>query len=149
LIAPADDSRESALALGDQLRPPAEQREPVGETLRDLLRREGPQPRRGELERERQAVETLAQLRDRREGLVVQLEVAARSRPFHEEMRRVGVGQRRDLETDSPGTPSGSRLVASRRTPGHDERSAAASSPAAAVTCSQLSSTSSSSRRCR
>ena len=151
LVAPLDHARERALSLGDHLRATAEQREAIGQALRDLLRRQRPEPRRRELEREREAVEALAHLCDRAECLLVELEVATRRlAPLDEEPHRVrGRASGATSRTDSPGTPSGSRLVASSRTPGHDESSATASSPTAAVTCSQLSRTSRSSRRRR
>ena len=115
-VAPADHAGERALAFGEHLRSPAQQRESIGETVGDLPRRERPQPRGRKLEREREAVEALTQLRDRTECLVVQLEVAPHSSgPLDEEAHRVGVGKRRDLEDRL--SRNAERLEARRKQP--------------------------------
>ena len=56
-----------------------------------------------------------------------------------------GTGRGRTGHSRSPSTASASRLVASRRTRGHDRTTSSANVPAASTRCSQLSSTRSSS----
>ncbi len=91
LITPADDAGESALTLRNHLRPPAEQREAIGQPLRDLTRRKRPEPGRRELECEGEPVEALADLRDRAERRLVQLEIATHDlRTLDEEAHRIG-----------------------------------------------------------
>ena len=63
-------------------------------------------------------------------------------------VRRRG-GQRRDGNWASPAMPSGSRLVASTRTPRHARAAARRGRRMPSTTCSQLSSTSSAVRPCR
>ena len=60
VMAPLDRGRERLLAFGRAAGAPHEQREAVVEPALDLARRQGPQPRGGELERQRHAVQPLA-----------------------------------------------------------------------------------------
>ena len=123
-----------------------EQAEPVGQAIEDLLHGQDPGPDRRELDRERQAVEPAAQVHDRRPVGGGQLEPArCRRRPLGEQLDRLVLAQlverlvglrarqlqRRDGITCSPGTDSGSRLVAITRTPGAALRTSVTSRAAA------------------
>ena len=77
---------------------------------------------------------------------------SSRTAAYASGLRRVGVrrraGRAADSEqSDSPSMPSGSRLVASTRTPGSGARRSATSAAAASTRCSQLSTTSRQRRR--
>ena len=88
LVAPVDRRTERALALGKVDRPLHLEREPLAERTQDLRGREDDEPRRDELDRERQPVEPAADLVDRRERVGWRID-AARGRELDEERRRV------------------------------------------------------------
>ena len=137
-----------------------EQLEALVEACRDVGRGHDRDPRRGQLDRQRDAVEPAADLGDRRRVRLVEhepgLHRAGRARRraapprWHRSRRvdavRAGSSSAVSGHTCSPATPSASRLVARMRTPGHSRSSPSASRPTAATRCSQLSSTSTSSR---
>ena len=113
----------------------------------------------GQLDRERQAVEPAADVRHhgRRVGSRARSCRAPRSRDRRTGSRPrpgrspsggspvAGTASEPVRNTRSPGTPSGSRLVASRRSSGQARRRSSARRAQASTRCSQLSSTSSSS----
>jgi hypothetical protein len=72
LPAPVDHRTQGALPVGRSARPAGEQREPVVEPGKQLVHAERAHPPRGELERERQAVEPSADRRDRGRGALVE-----------------------------------------------------------------------------
>ncbi len=144
---------------------PAQEPETIVEPLGDRRGLERSEPAGGELERERQAVEPEADASDVLRVLVVEHEAGrSRRRPARrragpprsgearrERARCSGSGMSSDgtRNTTSPGTRSGSRLVARIVSCGAERSSASASASVAASTCSQLSSTSSSVRGAR
>ena len=88
-----------------------QQREAVVEPRLDLARRQRPRPRRGELERQRRAVEPRAHRDDRRVGLLVERQVGLQLRgPLEEQRPRVLRRQRRRAATRLVGQPE--RLAA-------------------------------------
>ena len=88
LVAPVDRGAQRALALRKIDRPLHLEREPLAERAQDLRRRENGESRGDELDREREAVETAADLVHRRERVVLQ-DHAARGGELDEERRRV------------------------------------------------------------
>ena len=136
-----------------------EQPEAVVQPRGHLLGRHGPHPGGGQLDGQGQAVEPPADRDDGADGLVVDGERRLDGGgPVDEQPDRGvrhgllgGAADRRqrraagDGQSVSPVMPSGSRLVASSRTPGQSARTWSASSAIAAIRCSQLSRTISSS----
>ena len=88
LVAPVDRGTERALALREVDRTLHLEREALSERTHDLGRREHGEPRGDELDRERQAVESAADLVDRRERVGLKTDAAGR-RQLDEERRRV------------------------------------------------------------
>ena len=155
VVRPVDRGAERLVALGRAALAAREQAEALVEALGELGRREHRDPCRGELDRERHAVESSAHLRDRGGVALVDREAGPhRLRPLDEEPHRVA---RRDLvdvarsasgtsseptaRIRSPGSPSPSRLVARTRTPGHSRTIVPTSAATGRSRCSQLSST--------
>ena len=104
-------------------------------------------PRGGELDRERQTVEPLAQRRDRRVPVAVGDELRLPlPRPLDEQTLRVLRPSASSRQTVSPFTLNDSRLVARIRKPSHEHSNDDVSCAQASTTCSQLSSTSNTSR---
>ena len=138
--------------------PAREQVERVVEALDDLCGGEDADPGRRELDRQRHPVEAVAEGRDRDRVLVVQLEAggglarANREEPHRLRLQRSSDGERspsfgRESEgtrqVTSPGTRSGSRLVASTVRRGQWPSSASTRCATGSIRCSQLSSSSS------
>ena len=93
LVAPADRRLEGALPLGQVTGARDEEREPLVQPLEQRVRREYPDARRGELDREGQVVEPTADLRADR---VVDIDVLGRHRrPLPEQLHGGRLGQRR------------------------------------------------------
>ncbi len=144
--------------------PPVSSRNRSSSRAGDLLGRHRPQPRGGQLDGQRQAVQPPADGDDGADGVGVDDEARAAPRwPGRRAAARrrrsgpaSGVGtERRQAPAAAAGTavspvmPSGSRLVASSRTPGQAASTWSASSATAAIRCSQLSRTISSSAPAR
>ena len=133
IVAPVDGRAQRLLARQGRPASPGEQGEPVGQPIEDLLSGEDAGPNGGELDRQRQPVEPAAQLGD---GRLVRRR-SARTRPMRRAARSANsmtasfcrswasgappsAGGRSSGGTGttcSPGTCSGSRLVAITRTP--------------------------------
>ena len=137
-VAPVDRRPERALALGEIDRAFHLEREPVAERAQDLGRRQHGEPRRDELDRERQPVESPADLVHRRERVVVQ-DDAARGSELDEERRRVVDRER--LEREDVLARQAERRAARRRAPGGRARDRAAPRrvPLPSGRCSRLS----------
>ena len=98
LVAPVDHRPQGALTPDGAAGAAAKEGEPGGETARELRDREGPQPRRGELDRERQPIEGSAQLHGGLRLRRTELEGGVGgTRSGHEERHRLGRPLRRCL----------------------------------------------------
>ena len=93
-IRPLDRRPQRLVPLHPAPAAPAEQPEPLIEVSGDLGRLHRHDPRRRELDRQRNVVEPLADLLDRHPRCVVDREVAHRSRPIDEQPERVLRGDR-------------------------------------------------------
>ncbi len=163
VVGPVDRGAQGLVAARAPAYRAGEKPEALVEALRDLRRSEHLGPRGRELDRERDAVQSSADLDDRADVVVVEHEVTLRGAgAIREELRRVtgmrhvgrGVRLRARARVPtaticSPATPRPSRLVASTLTPGQRSNRSSTSSATAPSTCSQLSSTSSTSRPAR
>ena len=158
VVAPLQRRLERLLPCRRRVAAGAEHAEAVVESLRDRRRTERSQAAGGELERERQAVESKADAGNVHRVLLVEREAGRRRiGPLDEQPhglvaeqvvrleRRSGSGMSSDgtRNTTSPGTRSGSRLVARIVSCGAERSSVSASPAVAASRCSQLSRTSS------
>ena len=148
LAAPVDHRPQARVPLGQPAQRVVEQREPVGQARQHVLDGHRPQPCGGELERERQVVQPVAQL----------------ERPLRRPSRRSPGRRGARASSSSRASASGSVAQAvhgladeAERRPArrqHDTSGEATASrsptttAAASSTCSQLSSTSSPSRSC-
>ena len=156
-VRPVDRGAQRLVALDRGAPTAGEQPEALVEQGGDLAGRHADDPRRGELDRERDAVEPAADLGDRGTRCRVEREVrrrAARARSTKSATASlardrldvvastVGHDSERSGRICSPSTASPSRLVARMRTPGHRAGRRSASRPATSSRCSQLSSTS-------
>ena len=103
--APVDERVERLLARDRGPAAAGEQPEPVTEPLRDVVRRHRRDPRRGELDRERDPVEPPADLRDRRDVGIAS--GRCRGGALHEQPDRLG--RRRLLEVDRGAVPTPGR----------------------------------------
>ncbi len=93
-MAPVEHGAHGAMPIRGGIAGGGEQREPVLQRIGDLVDREHPHPRRGELEGERQAVETSADAGDRQRVRVVDGETGTDDlRPGREQLRRFRVPQ--------------------------------------------------------
>ena len=158
VVAPVDRRAQRLQTRQRTARAAGEQVEAVGEPGGDVLDRQDPHARGRELDRERDAVEVLADLGDVRRVLVGDREVRPDLRGALDEQAH-GVGVPSDCasagprsagsdsdgtrQVVSPPTPSGSRLVATTVTSGQPCSSASASCLHGSRTCSQLSSSTS------
>ena len=146
VVAPLQRGGEGVLARGRRAARAAQHAEAVVEPLRDRRRAERAQARRRELERERQAVEAEADARDVRRVALVEREARRRgARALDEQLARPrsaaarrgasscsgsGISSDGTRNTTSPGTRSGSRLVATIVSCGAERSSVSASSAA-------------------
>ena len=162
VVGPGHGRQERAVAFLGAARATGQQAEPLVEALGDLLRRHRPDPRRGELDGEGDAVEVAADLDDGLDVVGVDHEPvgdrAARSvnsRTAAADRAASDRGSRREGRATAPGGPaprrgpSGSRLVTTTWTSGADSSRASTRSAAASSTCSQLSRTISTRRSAR
>ena len=157
LVAPVHRRPQRLLALGEVAGTAAQQAEPVVEPVAQHLRREQREAGGRELDRQRQAIEPAADLRDGGGVVVRQLEVrvddagavdeqlhglelADGLAPWRGRGRRGGSASGGTAKTCSARTWSASRLVARTVSPGQS-LSRLATTAAASVTCSRLSST--------
>ena len=133
VVRPVDQRPERPLARQRGASAASEQPEALVESVSQLVERQRARPRRDELERQRDAVEPPADVGDRGrvDRVDRRIEAAARecdrrgvgpirTRPTRAGSRSPGSGTVSDRSqyTDSPSTPSGSRLVARTVTPG-------------------------------
>ena len=109
LVGPVDRRLERLVARDRRAAPAGEHPEPLVEPLEDLGRRDGPRPGRRQLDGERDAVETPAELDHGRRRCRVECELRPRrARPVHEQLDRVAVGvgrERRDRHDSLRGDP--------------------------------------------
>ena len=137
-MAPIHRGAQRPLALARRARPARQQPEAIREPLDELLDREHPQPRRGQLDRQRQPVQPHAERFDGRRVVVGQREARTRlARALDEQRHRVrppspGSDSGGTRQSVSPSTPSGARLVASTTTCGAARSSAVTTSRARA-----------------
>ena len=162
VVAPLERRGQRLLPRRRRMAAAAQQAEAVVEPGGDRRGAQRSEPGSGELERERQAVEAKTDPGDVLGVLLVELEarrgrdraLRRRARRTRSRAARVAEAAARDQgcasegtrKTTSPGTRSGSRLVARIVSCGAARSNASASAAVAASRCSQLSSTSSSSR---
>ena len=156
VVAPVDRAAQRLLARGQVARAARQQREPLARAVEHRLRRQQPDARRGQLDRERQPVQSRQISRDRRRVVGVSAKSArTASRPLDEQRDRVvlrsaprrpaaaQVGQRQRWHRELVLAGEAQRRAA------RDEQLRRASAPArldqgraASSSCSKLSSTS-------
>ena len=162
LVAPLEGRLERLLARRRRAAARAQQPEAVVQPLCDRVRPQRAEAGRGELDREREAVEPVADANHVAGVPVLEGEAGGGgARPLDEQADRLvaeevgrarpappgsGIASDGTRKTVSPWTRSGSRLVATTETPGAERSSTSATAAAATRTCSQLSSTSRSDR---
>ena len=151
VVAPLDRGSHRPVAGRGEPRAAAERAQPRLEIGEDLRRRHDADPRSGELDRQRQTVESLTQRRDRRARLAVGDELGVPlPRPLDEQPPRILGSPARPVARPFRRSPRAIR----GSSPGsagaaHEPSSDDASSAHASTTCSQLSITSSMSRSAR
>ena len=141
VVAPVDHGAQRLLTRERGARADSQQPEPVVEPAQEIIGRERAHPRRGELDRERKAVEAFTESRATVDAAASSPRTTARRRvraPVKSATASSNSSGARGQST-SPAIINGSRLVVRTRNSWHRPTRSSTISAASATTCSQLS----------